>query len=47
MIILLPYNTKFWREKLLANLGNYKQFTKCFLSKFYFLKAEVFDIINS
>ena len=29
------YDTKFWREKILANLANYKRFTKIFLSKIF------------
>ena len=31
----VPYDTKFWREKTLANLANYKQFSKIFLSKIF------------
>ena len=29
------YDTKFWREKILANLANYKGFAKIFLSKIF------------
>ena len=32
----LLYDTKFWREKILANLANYKGFAKIFLSKIFF-----------
>ena len=36
----IPYETKFWRENILANLANYKRFAKNFLSKiFYFNKV--------
>ena len=31
----VPYDTKFWREKTLANLANYKWFAKIFFSKIF------------
>ena len=33
------YDAKFWRDKILANLVNYKRFAKIFLSKISFLKV--------
>ena len=36
---LLPYDTKFWREKFLANLANYKNSPKCSCPKISFLKV--------
>ena len=37
----LPYDTKFWREKILANLGSCKRFTKTFLSKIFLPKVPI------
>ena len=35
LIGILLYDTKFRREKILANLANYKGFAKIFLSKIF------------
>ena len=32
--VLVPYDTKFWRENILANSGNCKRFAKIFVKNF-------------
>jgi len=42
--ISLPYDTKFWREKILANLANCKRIANIFLSKSFSFKILVIRI---
>ena len=37
--MIIPYDTKFWREKILANLANCKRFAKIFSFENYKLEA--------
>jgi len=40
----IPYNTRFWREKILANLVNCKRITEIYLSKIFSFKKLVIQI---
>ena len=35
VVYTISYDTKFWREKILANLANSQSFAKIFLSKIF------------
>ena len=46
-VLTVPYNTRFWREKILANLMNWKRFAKIFLSKIFLPKSRNIRCITS